>query len=120
MFYIKLFFKKFKIFFLFFLTAFLAACAPVQPPVAAPEPVCICPSHDDKEWDAARHLEREKKYNDAIAAYQKIARESDGMERGANALMAEAVVWTIFDNPRRDIAIAGRKFEDFIKAYPNN
>ncbi len=74
----------------------------------------------DAEFRDADRLVGEKKYTEALAVYDKIAKESTGTERGANALYAGAVTRAYYDNPNRDFAQALQSFEDFLKAYPDN
>ena len=74
----------------------------------------------DAAFDSADRLFNEKKYNEAITAYNKIAQESAGSERGARALYDVAFTHAFYDNPRRDYAQALQKFDEFLLAYPDN
>jgi outer membrane protein assembly factor BamD (BamD/ComL family) len=74
----------------------------------------------DAEFEHADRLVTEKKYNEALASYEKIARESSWTERGARALFAEASTRAFYDNPHKDLARALQEFDEFIRRYPAN
>jgi tetratricopeptide (TPR) repeat protein len=74
----------------------------------------------DSDFADADRLFREKKYPEAAACYQKIAKESSSSGRGADALFAEASVRAFYDNPHRDYALALQQFEEFLKRYPSD
>jgi outer membrane protein assembly factor BamD (BamD/ComL family) len=74
----------------------------------------------DAAFDSAEGLIKEKRYNEAISAYNKIAQESVGSERGANALYASALVSVFYDNPQKDYALALQEFDEFLRLYPSN
>ena len=74
----------------------------------------------DAEFDSADGFIKEKRYNEAIAAYNKISQESKGSERGANALYASALVRVFYDNPQKDYALSLQEFDEFLRLYPSN
>ncbi len=74
----------------------------------------------DTEFRDAGSLVKEKQYNEAIAIYAKIARESAGSQRGANALFASASAHAFYDNPQKDYVQALQQFDEFLRAYPND
>jgi outer membrane protein assembly factor BamD (BamD/ComL family) len=74
----------------------------------------------DAEFDSADGFIKEKRYNEAIAAYNKIAQESMGSERGARALYNSAFAHAFYDNPHKDYVLALQGFEEFLREYPDN
>ena len=74
----------------------------------------------DVELERAGKLVKEGRHTEAMATYCKIARESPGTERGANALFACASVRAAYDNPQRDYALALQEFDEFLRLYPGN
>ncbi len=74
----------------------------------------------DAEFDRADGFIKEKRYNEAIEAYNKIAQESVGSERGARALYEAAFTHAFYDNPHKDYALALQGFDEFLRAYPDN
>lgn len=74
----------------------------------------------DVELERAGRLVKERRHTEAMAAYCKIAKESPGTERGANALFACASVRASYDNPQRDYALALQEFDEFLRFYPTN
>lgn len=74
----------------------------------------------DGEFENAGRLVKERRYNEALATYCKIARESPASERGASALFACASVRAFYDNPQRDYALALQEFDEFLRLYPND
>ena len=74
----------------------------------------------DNEYRAANRLVSEKKYSEAAAAYDQIAKESAGTERGENALFAAASAQASYDNPHKDYAQALQSFDEFLKLYPES
>jgi outer membrane protein assembly factor BamD (BamD/ComL family) len=75
-------------------------------------------------WDAdfarADRLAKERQYSEALAGYEKIAKESPGSKRSANALFAVASTHVFYDNPHKDYALALQEFDEFLRLYPNN
>lgn len=65
-------------------------------------------------------LVKERKYQEALAVYDRTAKESAGTDRGASALFsaAELRVWS--DNPGRDYTASLQKFEEYLKLYPDH
>ncbi len=74
----------------------------------------------DEEFRDADGLVKEKRYNEAIVVYTKIAQESAGSQRGANALFASASAHAFYNNPQKDYALALQQFDEFLRAYPND
>ena len=74
----------------------------------------------DAEFDNADGFIREKRYNEVIAAYNKIAQESMGSERGERALYDSAFTHALYDNPHKDYMLALQGFEEFLREYPNS
>ncbi len=72
------------------------------------------------DLENADRLFQEKKYGDAADAYDQIAKESLGTERGARALFAAASVHAFYDNPYKDYALALQEFDDFLHTYPED
>ncbi len=63
---------------------------------------------------------KEKRYNEAVAAYKKIAADSPRSALAADALYEIALVHLFHDNPRKEYAQAIRTFEEFLKLHPDN
>ena len=74
----------------------------------------------DAEFARANELMNEKKYSDAVSAYEKIAKESAKTDRGAEALFAAAEARAFYDNPDKNLELALQEFEDFLRSYPDN
>ncbi len=74
----------------------------------------------DTDFQTADQLVNNAKYDEAAAAYDKIAKESFGTERGAHALFLAAALPAYHDNPRKDYAKALQSFEEFLRIYPNS
>lgn len=74
----------------------------------------------DTELSNADRFFREKKYGEAITAYDAIAREAPGSDRGAKALYAAATAHAYYDNPQKDYARALQEFDEFLRSYPDN
>jgi len=74
----------------------------------------------DGDLENADRFFRERKYPEAIAAYNKIAKDSSRSELGARALYGAAFTHAYYDNPRSDYALALQGFDEFMRAYPNN
>jgi outer membrane protein assembly factor BamD (BamD/ComL family) len=72
------------------------------------------------EFTKADQLVSEKKYNDAVAVYETIAKEDAGTKRGANATFSAAKTRACYDNPHRDYSLALQLFEEFLRKYPND
>jgi len=65
-----------------------------------------CISYSDGDLKKADRFLNEKKYSEAIIAYDKIAKESIGSKRGALALYDAAFTYAFYDNPQKDYAQA--------------
>lgn len=74
----------------------------------------------DAEFRNADKLLNEKRYGEAVGAFSKIAKESAGTARGANALFSSASVRVFFDNPDKDYALSLQEFDEFLRLYPND
>jgi outer membrane protein assembly factor BamD (BamD/ComL family) len=74
----------------------------------------------DVELENAARFVREKRYHEAVAIYSKIARESAGSRRGADALFAAATARVSADNPYKEYALALQEFDQFIQRYSDN
>jgi outer membrane protein assembly factor BamD (BamD/ComL family) len=97
-----------RLFFLvLLLTCCLSACARYKA------------DHDVDLKNADRFF-REKKYSEAIAAYDKIAKDSPRSELGARALYDAAFTRAFYDNPRKDYVLALQGFDEFLRVYPDN
>ena len=74
----------------------------------------------DVDLENADKFFREQKYSEAIAAYDKIAKDSPRSERGARALYGAALTHAYYDNSHTDYVLALQRFDEFVRAYPNN
>jgi len=74
----------------------------------------------DIELENAGRFIKEKRYNEALATYGRIVKQSRTSERGANALFASASARAFYDNPQKDYVLALREFDEFLRLYPNN
>ena len=82
---------------------------------------CAAAAHRyDGSLEGAQLSVKEKRYPDALSSYDKIAKDSAGTERGAEALFAAAQLRAWYDNPSRDLAGALQRFDDFLKQYPGH
>lgn len=68
----------------------------------------------------AEKLAKEKKYSEALAIYERTAKESAGTDRGGSALFQAAEIRVRYDNPGRDYAASLQKFDEFLKQYPDH
>lgn len=78
------------------------------------------PSGPAKEFQEAAVSVKEKRYNEAVAAYKKIAADSPRSALAADALYEIALVHLFHDNPRKEYEQAIRTFEEFLKFHPDN
>lgn len=78
------------------------------------------PIGPEKEFHDAAVSVKAKSYQDAVAAYKKIAADSPGSALAAEALFELALVHAHHDNPRRNYAQATHTFEEFLKSHPDN
>jgi outer membrane protein assembly factor BamD (BamD/ComL family) len=108
------------------LLVLLVGCIPPPPPSPPPSPA---PSPAPKEKLVSEQevglqnaivLEKERKYPDAIAAYQKIIIDFPQSPVAADALFAIAYIRAYYDNPQKDFAQALADFSEFEKLYPNH
>ncbi len=91
-------------------------------------PGCIPPSPPpareltglEVEYQNAAALVKEKKYQEAIAAYRKIVAESPQSPDAADALFETAYLYVFFDNPQRDYGLALAGFDEFLRRYPHH
>ena len=99
---------------LLFLVLLLTCCFPACARYKA--------DHTDHDvgFENADRLFQEKKYSDAIAAYDKIAKDSPRSERGARALYDVAFTHAFYDNPHKDYVLALQGFDEFLRVYPNS
>ncbi len=74
----------------------------------------------DSDYQNAAALVREKKYDEAIAAYREIAAESPKSAVAGNALYEVAYLQVFYDNPKRDYGQALSGFEEFLKLFPDH
>lgn len=81
---------------------------------------CASLGLQNARFSKADQLVREKKYNDAVAIYETIAKQDSGTKRGANALLAAAKTRALYDNPHKDYVPAIQLFEDFLRKYPDH
>ncbi len=94
-----------------FLVLLLACCLPACAGFMA--------AHD-VDFENADRFFNEKKYSDAITAYDKIANDSPRSKRGARALYDIAFTRAFYDNPHKDYAQALQDFDEFLRVYPND
>ena len=84
-------------------------------------PACVkYDAHRDAELVNADRSFNEKKYGEAVSAYDAIARDAPGSERGADALFRSAFTMAYYDNRQKDYARALQEFDEFLRVYPNN
>ncbi len=91
-------------------------------------PGCIPPSHPpageltglQAEYENAAALVKEKKYQEAIAAYREIVVESPQSPDAADALFETAYLYVFHDNPQKDYLQALAGFDEFLRRYPNH
>jgi outer membrane protein assembly factor BamD (BamD/ComL family) len=95
-----------RLFFLLVMTA-LPACAGMMV------------GHDDA-LERADRLFQEKKYSDAVAVYDEVARQNPGSKQGARALYSAAAALSFYDNPHKDYAEALQDFDTFLLMYPDD
>ena len=88
----------------------LLGCAKTSVPYGGPA----------KDFQKATVSVKEKRYNEAVAAYNKIAAVSPRSAIAADALYEIALVHLFHDNPLKDYTQAIRTFEDFLKFHPDN
>ncbi len=74
----------------------------------------------DNEFSKADRFIQEKKYPEAIALYEKIAKDSSGSNRAADALFSSAKARASYDNPHKDYGASLQQFDEYIRRYPNN
>jgi len=74
----------------------------------------------DIDLESADRFFREKKYSEAVAAYDRIAKDSPRSERGARALYGAALTHAYYNNPHVDYVLALQRFDEFVRVYPNN
>jgi TolA-binding protein len=86
----------------------LAACVPPAPKAPGPE----------ADYQRAASLIKEKRYQEAITAYRKIAAEAPSSPAAGDALFQAACLSAWYDNPRKDYAQALQAFEEFLTRYP--
>jgi outer membrane protein assembly factor BamD (BamD/ComL family) len=104
---------------LLMLLVFLVGCIPPSPsPSPAPQEKLV--SGPEVDLQKAIILEKERKYPDAIAAFQKIFIEFPQSPVAADALFAIAYIHAYYDNPQKDYAQALADFSEFEKLYPNH
>ncbi len=72
----------------------------------------------ETQYQNATALVKEKKYQEAIAAYREIVAESSQSPDAADALFETAYLYVYSDNPQKDYAQALAGFDDFLKRYP--
>jgi len=96
-----------SLFLVLLLTCCLSACAKYM-------------ADHDVDFVNANRFFNEKKYSEAIAAYDKIAKDSPRSELGARALYDAAFTHAFYDNPYKDYTLALQKFDEFLHIYPNN
>lgn len=95
---------------LFFLVLLLACCLSACARYMADH---------DVDLENADGFFREKKYSEAIAAYDKIAKDSPRSELGARALYNAAFTRAFYDNPHKDYVLALQGFDEFLREYPD-
>lgn len=74
----------------------------------------------DNEFSKADRFIQEKKYPEAIGIYEKIAKDSSGSNRAADALFSSAKARASYDNSHKDYALALQDLDEFLRKYPNH
>lgn len=74
----------------------------------------------EKQFQDATISVKEKRYNEAVAACNKIMAEAPDSPLAADALFEIALINVHLDNPKRDYVQASRMFAEFAKRYPDN
>jgi TolA-binding protein len=99
-----------KVFVLIMLVSFVvtAGCVFQQPNVAA------------LSGSDAAALVKEKKYQEAVIAYRKIAADSPQSTVAGDALFEAAYLQVFYDNPQRDYSQALSGFDEFLKRFPDH
>jgi outer membrane protein assembly factor BamD (BamD/ComL family) len=73
-----------------------------------------------RDAEYADSLFNKKQYAEAIAEYDRIAREARGTNRGANALYFSASARVYYGNPDNDYVRSMQAFDEFLQIYPND
>lgn len=68
----------------------------------------------------AEALVKEKKYQEALAVYERTAKQASGTDRGGSALFSSAEIRVWYDNPNRDYTVSLQKFDEFLRQYPEH
>ena len=74
----------------------------------------------EKQFQDAAISVREKRYKEAVSAYNKIMADTPDSTLAADAQFELALIDVHSDNPQRDHAHAARSFAEFLKRYPDN
>ncbi len=81
---------------------------------------CAALTVPGREVRSADNLFKEKRYNDAVAAYRKVLRDYPGSSSAADARYNLALALAFYDNPQKDYPQALQEFEEFLKLYPDH
>jgi len=68
----------------------------------------------------ARQLQKDRKYPESIAAFQKIIEEYPNSDWAANSIYSIATAYVSAENPHKDYAQALIHFERFLNLYPQH
>jgi outer membrane protein assembly factor BamD (BamD/ComL family) len=90
-----------------------AGCVLQQPKAAALSGL-------ELDYQNAAALVREKKYDEALAAYREIAAASPLSTVAGDALYEAAYLQVFYDNPQRDYSQALSGFDEFLKRFPEH
>jgi outer membrane protein assembly factor BamD (BamD/ComL family) len=85
-----------------------------------PYPLGTGGQHSDVAIQKARAAAQEKKYAEAMTAYQGIIADSPTSTVTADALFELALLHAAFDNPHKDYSQASAGFDEFLKRYPDH
>ncbi len=72
------------------------------------------------EYQNAAALVKEKKYQEALAEYRKIATDSPESSVAGDSLFEAAYLQIFYDNPEKNYSQALSGFDEFLKRYPDH
>lgn len=92
----------------------------VAPGCVLQQPKTAALSELESDYQNAEALVREKKYDEALAAYREIAAASPRSTVAGDALYEAAYLLVFYDNPKRDYSQALAGFDEFLKLFPGH
>ncbi len=92
----------------------------VAPGCVLQQPKAAALSGLESDYQNAAALVREKKYDEALAAYREIAAASPQSTVAGDALYETAYLQVFYDNPKRDYNQAISGFDEFLKRFPDH